>query len=451
MSQYFSSLTRTFVAGWAERLLPVMGVWVFFITFAGQGVRNVVGWVPFGAIAVASNLLFVALFLLSGRQLNTRRVPKTVTAFVVWCCVSVFWSFYPLETFVASALMVATTLVGVMMAVAFPLRQLLGILTYSLQWMISLSFVLELFVAAVLRRPLAPLYMRNWDHIPELYYWIQGRLFEGGPIQGVFANRNPLAFGALLLLICLLMQWWMEIRSASSTLLWGLPTMATLLLTRSATVVLSGVSCVVVFLMIRYLRGIARERRAEVSQRLLALSVFGGVGVVSIADSIFVFLGRSTDLTGRGVIWERVLELWQQRPILGWGWIMYWPPWIPMFKTLVVRPDGTPTMQAHNAYIEALFQTGVIGAGLLVIAVVSVGFSLLRAAVRASALDVAPVWAAVLLAALLVQSLSESRLLSEGNWVLFVAFATWLAIHGPYTRIADSLLSRREVAATPTR
>ena len=46
---------------------------------------------------------------------------------------------------------------------------------------------------------------------------------------------------------------------------------------------------------------------------------------------------------------------------------MYWEPWIPLFQTLVIRPDGTPTMSAHNAYVEALFQTGIVGALLIVV------------------------------------------------------------------------------------
>lgn len=451
MTNLVNSLSHTPNAAWAHRLLPALGVWVFYVSFAGQGVRNIIGWIPFGVLAAVSMVVFAIVFRLTGREVTLRRTPTTVSGFVLWCCLSVMWSAYRPETLVAAALMVATTAMGVLMAIAFPLRQLLGILTVSLQWMLALSLGLELFVELIWREPLAPVYMWNWDHIPPSYYWIHGLLFEGGPIQGVFANRNPLGFGALLGLICFVMQWWLGIRSHVSAAAWSGLALLILALTRSATVALCAGSCVVVFLAIRYLRGIPRERRSLVSFRLLMAGVFGGVGAFAVADSIFTFLGRSTDLTGRGIIWERLLLLWEMKPILGWGWIMYWPPWIPMFRYLVVRPDGTPTMQAHNAYIEALFQTGVIGAVLLVICVLWSAYWMLKAALRASALDRSAVWAAVLLVALLVQSLSESRLLSEGNWVLFVAFATWLTVHGYRTRIAESLISRREVERTPTR
>ena len=45
---------RRTVGGSRRRLLPALGTWVFFLTFAGQGVRNVVGWWAFGVIAALS-------------------------------------------------------------------------------------------------------------------------------------------------------------------------------------------------------------------------------------------------------------------------------------------------------------------------------------------------------------------------------------------------------------
>ena len=145
-------------------------------------------------------------------------------------------------------------------------------------------------------------------------------------------------------------------------------------------------------------------------------------------DQVTILLGRSSDMTGRGVIWQKLLELWQQHPFLGWGWVVLWPPWLPLFKNLVVRPDGTPTMQAHNAYIEALFQTGIVGLMLLAFAVLWVMIRIFRVALRDLETDLVPTLAAVLMLAMFVQSFTESRLLTEGNWVLFVAFATWLKV-----------------------
>lgn len=413
----------------AERTLPAMGVWVFFISFAGQGVRNVIGWTAFGALAALSCLLFAMQFAVAGRGLTLRRIPTTIAAYVLWCSLSVVWSFYPLETLVASSLMSATSLAGVLIAIAFPPRQLLDILTHSLQWMIGLSLVLEAYVDIVRQERLAPLYMRNWEHIPDSYYWIHGLLLEGGPIQGVFANRNPLAFGAALLLLCMIFQHLQQRSSWQRTLAWGGMAVAILALTRSATVMVCLFVCLIVMAVGLSLRSVPSAQRRDVL-RWVGIALLAVVLLAVIySDVLFGILGRSSDMTGRGVIWERLLVLWQERPILGWGWIMYWAPWIPMFRTLVIRPDGTPTMQAHNAYIEALFQTGVIGVLLVSIAVIWVVYGVGKAAVRSIGGDLTGLWAFTLVCALIVQSLTESRLLSEGNWVLFVAMATWLSLY----------------------
>ena len=147
------------------------------------------------------------------------------------------------------------------------------------------------------------------------------------------------------------------------------------------------------------------------------------------------------------MIWERVIALWQQRPILGWGWIMYWEPWIPMFQTLVIRPDGTPTMSAHNAYVEALFQTGVVGALLIVLLMAQLLIQTGRLALRYLDSDSSVLLPVLLTTALAVQALSESRLLSEGNWMVVCALATWLGLH----RMVERTASRWRPSSDATR
>ena len=61
-------------------------------------------------------------------------------------------------------------------------------------------------------------------------------------------------------------------------------------------------------------------------------------------------------------------------------------------------------------------------------AVLWVMIRIFRVALRDLETDLVPTLAAVLMLAMFVQSFTESRLLTEGNWVLFVAFATWLKV-----------------------
>lgn len=422
---------RSFVQWWqtvSERFLPAMGVWVFFLTFSGQGIRNVTGWVPFGMIALLSLVLMWLMFWGAQRRVTMRRLSLSVSAFVAVCCLSTIWSQYRLETFASALISVATTSAGIFLAISFPLRHMLQLLTTSLKWMIAVSYVLEIFVALFLGHRLAPLYMANWKEVPELYYWVNGLLFQGGPIQGFVGNRNPLAFIALLLLLCVLVQWIESRSNHMSHAFWMGMALLTLGLTRSATVSVAALASCVVVLFFLFLRHFSlRERRFYARAALTAAGSFVLVAVL-LHEQLTQVLGRSSDLTGRGVIWEKLLQLWTVHPFEGWGWLVIWPPWIPLFRGLVVRPDGTPTMQAHNSYIEALFQTGLIGLTLLAFAVLWVALRIFRVALRSVDRDLMPMLAAALMTAMFVQSFTESRLLTEGNWVLFVAFATWLKV-----------------------
>ncbi|MCD4550147.1 O-antigen ligase family protein [Schaalia sp. lx-260] len=412
----------------AEKLLPVCAVWAFFLTFGGQGIRNLVGWFAFAAIAALSLLILAALFVTAGRQLSLRRLPMLPCAFVALCCLSVVWSHFPLETVAASMLSVATTVTGIFLAVAFPLRELLSYLISALKWILGTSLALELFVEVFVGHRIAPVYMWSWEHIPEMYYWVNSLLFEGGPIQGIVGNRNPLAFIALLCLIGVVLTWLDTRTHTLGTVVWSSICLLVLALTRSATVLLALLACLAVGVGALILRRVDVKYRFRALVFLLVCAMLIAIGSLFFHDHISEFVARSPDMSGRGVIWERLLRLWALHPFVGWGWVMYWPPWIPMFKNLVVRADGTPTMSAHNSYIEALFQTGILGAVIVIAAVVIVAFRIFYCAYVNLDKSLYFLLPAVLMVALIVQSFTESRLLSEGNWVLFVAFATWLVV-----------------------
>ena len=435
--------TRAAVMSSRPRLMPALGTWASFLTFSGQGVRNIVGWTLFGVIAAISTVILLVVFLREGHRVPLRALPPVACAYTVLCVLSLAWSQFPAE----AALMVATSAVGILLACSLSLRELTVALGRALEATIALSLVLEAWVALVLHHPLAPLYMRNWDVIPSSYYWSDGLLFQGGPIQGIIGNRNPLAFVALLTLICVVVRWRDHQISNSHLVVWSALCLLTLALTRSATVTVATMVCGGLAFLLWCLRrlGGARRRRALVMAAGAAM-VAGALSLV-FNQTIIMLLGRSPDASGRWVIWERVIALWQQRPILGWGWIMYWEPWIPMFQTLVIRPDGTPTMSAHNAYVEALFQTGVVGALLIVLLMAQLLIQTGRLALRYLDSDSSVLLPVLLTTALAVQALSESRLLSEGNWMVVCALATWLGLH----RMVERTASRWRPSSDATR
>ncbi len=427
------SFVLTHLATRAERLLPPVTVWVFFLLWAGQGLRDSIGWWGYG-VAVALTLpTFVVLFLAAGRRLTLRRIPVGVAAFALVTCVSIVWSQYKWLTLAAGLAMLLTTLVGVMVAVAFPLRQMSDLLMHALQWTIGLSLALEVFVAAVLGHRLAPLYMLGSSTIADTAYWVNGLIFQGGPIQGIVGNRNPLAFIALMCALCVAVTWLDHRMSTARAATWMGLSLLTLALTRSATVMIASLACTAVLATALLIRRLAPERRRGAVRWAILVACVAIVTGLLMHDTVSSMLGRDPDMSGRSEIWARVLRLWELRPVTGWGWTMYWAPWIPTFRYLVVRMDGAPTMSSHNAFLETGFQTGLIGLAVLLVVIVLLLRSTYSVALHSLDTDISTLLPALATTAMVIQAFTESRLISEGNWMLVAAIATWLTVraHAP--------------------
>jgi O-antigen ligase len=123
-------------------------------------------------------------------------------------------------------------------------------------------------------------------------------------------------------------------------------------------------------------------------------------------------------------VWGLIVE----RPVVGWGWISYWAPWVEPFNDLAER-KGVLYLQAHNAWLDVWMQVGIIGLILFcVVALMALWRSWFLAVDRPrwdldnhrpfTAHALMPL---LLLVALLAQSIAESRMLVEGGFALFVA------------------------------
>jgi O-antigen ligase len=154
------------------------------------------------------------------------------------------------------------------------------------------------------------------------------------------------------------------------------------------------------------------------------------VAAVAARVPLLALLGRSSDLTGRGTIWTAVVGLAEQHPVLGWGWIGYWWPDIPMLAELAPR-NGVQYLQAHDAALDVWMQTGLVGLALFLVYVLTTFGRSWSGAVRESygpglvqrPFDPVSLFPLLVVVALLVQALAESRLLYQGNWVLFALVA----------------------------
>src|SRR5690606_16529944 len=167
---------------------------------------------------------------------------------------------------------------------------------------------------------------------------------------------------------------------------------------------------------------VRRARRRALAYSAISAVVVAGVAVVLVlGQRLLPLVGKSSDLTGRLGIWEKVIDLAGQRPVAGWGWVSYWTPWAEPFRDLEIR-NGVVQLHAHNAWLDIWLQLGILG-------LVVFGALVLVALVRSWMLAVSPqrnvamLLPLLLVVALLVQSLAESRLLVEYGLFLLVVVA----------------------------
>lgn len=424
---------------WLRDRRVALTAFTLFTLLAGDVWRYSLTWFGWGAIIVTMLAAWIAVAV--AQRVDLRRIPIALGALLGLMVASIVWSHYPGATALGVISTAATVLAGVVMAHTISLEQLLRALGVALRWVLGLSLVFEFLVAAVIRGPVLPLWVSYEGEVPRAFYWSRGLLFEGGRIQGIPGNANLLAFAALLGVIVFAIQ--LADRRVGAAAGWGwlVAALVTLGLTRSSTMLVAGLAALVTLAVVL----LARRLGARGRLALYGGTALAGAGSVALAvvfrSTLLELVGRSDDLTGRLDIWAAVIALAEQRPVLGWGWVSYWAPWVEPFDDLVVI-RGVTYLQAHNAWLDVLLQLGWVGLIVFTILIVTTGARVTSWSVDAPLGD-APASAALrllpalLLTVLLVQSLAESRLLIEAGLLLLV----YLAVASRLRGVAPSTLA----------
>ncbi|MFC6354815.1 O-antigen ligase family protein [Luethyella okanaganae] len=408
-----------------------LAVFVLFTAFAGQFWRNLLGWWGFGAVAAIAVIAAVAALILLKPEWRWRRMPKSLLLFLVFAALSILWSFYPGATAVGIAIQWATTAAALFLALCLDWMELLRTLGTALRWILALSLVFEFAVAIFVRGPLLPFWTDYGDErVPKAFYWSRGLLFDGGPIEGIVANRNLLCFIALLAVVVFAVQLAERAVKRGRGVVWLALAVAVFVLARSATVILAAAGVAVVLGFALWTRMAGPDRRRPVYLTSGFVLIAGVAGTITLWKPLLTAFGKNEDLTGRLDIWAAVAGLAAGRPVAGWGWVSYWAPWVEPFDDLAAR-NGVVYLQAHNAWLDVWLQLGVIGVVLfasLVLATLWRSWFLAVDRPRFGLDADRPYTASSLLpllvmAALLVQSVAESRILIEGGWVLLVVLA----------------------------
>ena len=405
----------------------------FFVGFAGDAVRNSLSWYGYGAVVFAMFGTSVALLVRHRKKLRFAALPLPLLAFTLLCSVSIVWSNYPGATAIAAAIQIITATVAVSLALVVPVTALVRALGRALRAILVLSVLFELIVAVVVRAPVLPVWVSGSDRVdpPLLLYWSRNVLFEGGPIQGIVGSSSLLAMAALLALIVTTVETLAGTLGRGQGGGWMLLALVLIALTRSATIFVAIVALVLVVALVLLVRwATSRARRVVLAGVVIVAGALVVAASTVLRIEVLGLLGKTDTLTNRTEIWTAVIGLAQQRPALGWGWISFWAPWVEPYRSLVSN-NGVAQLHAHNAWLDIWVQLGVLGFivfGALVASTVIRAFLLSIDRVgktplspgEFSSVSMLPL---LLLTALLVQSLAESRLLIEGGLLLLVVAA----------------------------
>lgn len=412
----------------------------FALLLAGDAWRFTLGWWIFGTITTAVTAFSAWLLWRQRARWSLLGMPLPLLVFLILATGSIFWSHYP----AATALGLSTTWIIVInaagLAVTLTWTEILRPLGIVLRFVLGLSLLFELFVSLIVRERVLPLFGQpgveydSFKHIPDILMWSRNEIFEvfdDGRIQGIVGNANSLGFLALLALIVFGLQGASKTIGRSSSVFWLIVAGATVLMTKSATVTVSlvGVAAVlVVALLVRQ----ATTGRGQLAVYLISVATLAATITTALVlrSQLLSLLGKSPDLTGRLGIWRNVIDLAQQRPAFGWGWVSYWVPWAEPFNDLAYHADILQ-LQAHSTWLDVAFQLGLVG---LIVFIAFVLAALVKAWQHAvdrpqeaprvrlphRAITLLPL---LLFVALVVQSFAESRLLTEYGLALLIVVA----------------------------
>lgn len=404
------------------RLKTALAYLGIFIISAGDTVRYGLGWTVWGVLCFGLAGACLVLFLRSEPIHTIRRVPYTLWVFLGLLVLSLAWSYYPINTLMGLAGSAISFIFALFLVSLFSWRDMLRILSNVFRFILASSILFELYAALIVHGPIAPIFKNYEGTVPPsgAYYWTQGNLLDGVRIQGIVGNANLLAYVAMLGFLLFAIQY--AIRATSRWVAVCSMALAALCLalTRSAGIgfAMMGVALAAVVALIA--EGHDRETRHRYYR--LAWTGFGVLAffVLVYREQAFTLIGKSPDMTGRTEIWKAVMGLIGQRPWQGWGWISYWMPGVAPYEGLIVR-DNVTYYQAHNSYLDVWLQVGIFGLLIFLAVLVITFIKLWRLAVR----HTSPLylWPLFIYVALLLQNITESRMIVELGFVLVLVFA----------------------------
>lgn len=374
---------------------------------------SITGW----AILPAGTIAWALIVVWRGPRIG-KVLPIPLIVFLAWITLTPLWSPYSATAVLGVVIALGTVLVAYALTQVATLSELFALTRTVLRMAIYGSLIFEI-IAALIGHPIFKVGEEVSSDTPREIAWSRAELFDpDARIQGLPGNANILAILTILFLILTAVDigtrrrlgWLIAIDLVVSGYVF--------IRTESATAILALAAAVVVGALVMVAR-----RRTQASRMIVGGT--GAVGLIAIAvalvnfDRFTALLGKSPDLTHRFDIWAATLNRIAEQPVVGHGYVGFWPMWEPFFALHSIR--NIPVSQAHNAWLDIALQAGVVGVILFAVALVAVAARTWKSAVFQP--SSASVTAVMILTVQIVQSVTESRLLSEWGLAFVVIFA----------------------------
>ncbi len=207
-----------------------------------------------------------------------RRLPWAALAYIAFMIVSALWARAPEGTLRTSALLAVLTVGGLFISHSLTWPEIVNALSSALKWIVGLSLAIELWAALVVQHPITstvdvgPL---GWPR-----FWVDGNIFEGGPLYGIVGDPYLLAPLCLLAIIVFCALFAARARWRATLILWiGI---AAFLLFRSGstTTFLAALACGAVLAVGLLLR---RAQRPETRRWIYAGAWLFAIAVAALS------------------------------------------------------------------------------------------------------------------------------------------------------------------------
>lgn len=269
--------------------------------------------------------------------------------------VSVLWSLDPAISARRSLALLGTASVGVMLMLRLNPRDILRLLTYTA---IIYAFASVALVVLIPRYGLGDAaYASAW--------------------RGLSSQKNGLGWMMVFGSICIYFSHRLKLLSTPVAAVSFLTCFVCLVMARSATSYLAFTLAVMTVVFLSQLVASSPRLRPLILVTYVALAGLLLLLWPVVTEGILGVVGKDPTLTGRTAIWERIIGVIKERPLLGYGYRAYWSS---------DEARGTMTVSgffaghSHNGYLDMALDLGGLGIGLYLLALVSALVHLFRRA-----------------------------------------------------------------------